>query len=127
MAKKAKPVVEEVKPPPPKPAKSAQPPLRGKEGLRAPQIRILQALSKSKTPLNRAEIASQAPCDVASLTEQLGSLDEAKRLVNDVKHFPSLLSLGFVKSDTGESGVVYSITANGRKALEKAAGKEGRP
>src|SRR5947207_2852249 len=45
---------------------------------------------------------------------------------NDTKHFPSLLTLGYVKSQLAadESGkTVYAITASGRKAGEKSDGQ----
>lgn len=97
-----------------------------KEGLRNPQVRILAALAKHGE-MTRAAIAEKAPVDVATCVEYVGSDDEAKRLANDKKHFPSLVSLGFVKQDwypnkeTDAQGPThYTITAAGKKALEAA-------
>lgn len=107
-----------------------------KDGLRKPQIRILKTLSKNSKPLTRSEIADKAPVDVATCVEYLGSDDDSVRKANDKKHFPSLVTLGFVKATDGSpkkgkdgtfsdnaGPTEYSITATGRKALE-AAGKE---
>jgi hypothetical protein len=95
-----------------------------KTGLRKPQVRILSALSKARGPLNRAAIASKADVDVAGMVEHIGSSDPAKRKANDAKHWPSLLSLGFVKEASNEEeggGSVYEITAAGKKALAEVA------
>lgn len=91
--------------------------------LRGPQVRILEALSKSNKPLSRAEIAKKAKTDLAGLTEQIGSSDPARRKANDKKHFPSLLTLGYLKEgqDKETNAVLYVITASGRKALEGSA------
>lgn len=70
-----------------------------KKGLRAPQLRILKALKKSEaTPRDRNWIAEKAPVDLATCVEYCGSPDPAKRKANDAKHFPSLLSLGFLNA-----------------------------
>ena len=89
------------------------------KGLRKPQVRILVALSKSGKPLSRAEISEKATVDVATCTEYIGSIDEVKRLANDVKHFPSLISLGFIRFAAPEEGkgANYEITAAGKKAV----------
>jgi hypothetical protein len=87
--------------------------------LRTPQVRILTALSKSKAPLSRKELAEKAEVDQAGCTEWIGSSDIAKRKANDAKYFPSLLTLGHVKAEEGESGVTYTITASGKKAIAK--------
>lgn len=92
-------------------------------GLRKPQIRILLCLNKSAKPLTRSQLAEKAPVDAASCVEYLGSHDADIRKANDTKHFPSLLSLGYVKIEEeeqdGRSIMVYSISANGRKILSK--------
>lgn len=92
-----------------------------KEGLRKPQIRILQALKKAGKPLDRKTIAAKAPVDVATCVEYIGSHDDSIRAANDKKHFPSLLTLGFVKfgPSAEEGGVAYEISAKGKQALEK--------
>lgn len=101
-----------------------------KDGLRTPQVRVLKALSLGKA-LTRKQISESGQVDSAGLTEWLGSLDETKRLANDVKHWPSLISLGLVRAELldveGKDTVVYTITAKGKKALaaaEKAAKSE---
>lgn len=95
-----------------------------KDGLRKAQIRILQLLSKASNPLTRPEIAKKAPCDLANCTELIGSHNDDVRKANDAKHFPSLRSLGFVRVEVhdidGKDVFHHSITATGRKALEKA-------
>jgi hypothetical protein len=90
------------------------------EGIRKPQARILEALFKAGHPLSRKQIAEKATVDKAWCTEWIGSNDQAKREANDHKHFPSLISLGFVKfSIPGDRGeVFYEITAAGRKAIK---------
>lgn len=90
------------------------------DGLRKPQIRVLQALGKSKQPLSRKEISDKGEVDLAMLNSYIGSHDTKIRAKNDKKVMPSLLTLGYVKASDGESGVVYSITAAGKKALEGA-------
>ncbi len=87
--------------------------------LRQPQIRILKALAKNGE-LSRAELAAKAPVDKAACCEFIGSEDKATRLKNDKKHFPSLLTLGFVISALADEGgaVRYAITAKGREAAK---------
>lgn len=94
-----------------------------KKGLRGPQVRILKALKKSEgTPRDRNWISEKAPVDLATCVEYCGSPDPAKRKANDAKHFPSLVSLGFLKiAIPEESGpTVYQITKAGIAALAKA-------
>lgn len=93
-----------------------------KEGLRAPQVRILAALKKSGKAMTRNQLSEKAPVDLAMCTEYIGSTDADKRKANDAKHFPSLISLGYVKFGNGEDagGTVVEITKSGIKALEKA-------
>jgi membrane protein involved in colicin uptake len=103
-------------------AKAEKAPAAKKEGLRKPQLRILQALANTKAVgMTRGEIAEKAPCDVAGCTEWIGSSDAEKRAANDAKHFPSLITLGFVKLGTPAEGGAdyYSITAAGRKEAAK--------
>ncbi len=98
-----------------------------KEGLRKPQVRILAFLAKVNKPQDRNAIAANSPVDLAMCTEYLGSDDEAKRKANDAKHFPSLVTLGFIKAIEpkvieGEpaGGMTYQITASGKVALKAA-------
>ncbi|MCK9569152.1 MarR family winged helix-turn-helix transcriptional regulator [Candidatus Pacearchaeota archaeon] len=103
--------------------KTEKAPREKKEGLRKPQIRILKTLAKANKPLTRAEVSEKAPVDVATCVEYLGSWDDATRESNDVKHFPSLVSLGLVKhvdeDRDGRSVIVYSITAKGKAVAAK--------
>lgn len=96
-----------------------------KDGLRKPQVRILAALARNKAALTRSQIAEKAPVDAAACVEYIGSADEAVRKANDVKHFPSLISLGLVKIEQrdvdGTDTILHTITAKGRTELEKAA------
>lgn len=87
-------------------------------GLRKPQIRVLRLLGKSGKAMDRAAISEKAPVDQASCVEYLGSHDDAVRKANDKKHFPSLVTLGYVAhEDHEDSGVTYEITAKGKKFL----------
>lgn len=103
-------------------AKTETKPREKKDGLRKPQLRILAALAK-RDNLTRAQIAEKAPVDVATCVEYIGSHDDAIRLANDEKHFPSLLTLGLVKAKQvdveGRNVIQYSITAKGRTAVAK--------
>jgi hypothetical protein len=91
---------------------------RKKEGLRKPQVKILACLNKAGRSLPRSLIASKAPVDLAGCCEWIGSPKDEVRKANDVKHFPSLITLGFVKPEVDEEhGNVYSITKSGQKAL----------
>jgi hypothetical protein len=111
-----------------KPAAKAAPSTNGhtprekKEGLRGPQVRILQALKKSTDGMTRNEISSKANVDLASLSGYIGSYDPARR-ANDDQKLMSLLSLKYVKVEKrdidGKDTHITSITASGRKALEK--------
>ncbi len=94
-----------------------------KGGLKKPQIRILKALSDPQvtSPLSRAQISEAGSVDVAMMVEYIGSHDDSRREANDAKHFPSLITLGFVKAEVceGVKGIAYAITANGRKEAAK--------
>lgn len=107
-------------------AKSGKPSKNGaetrrKDGLRGPQVRVLQALAKGKN-MTRPQITEKSGVDQATLTEYIGSSDDETRLKNDAKHFPSLVTLKLVKAAVPEEGTraeCYNITALGLKALEK--------
>lgn len=99
---------------------AASEPRAKKDGLRKGQERILKLLAKSSKPLTRALISEKAPVDVAACTEYLGSSNDEKRLENDVKHFPSLVSLKYIKAEVQEEGgTVYIATASGKAAAAK--------
>lgn len=94
--------------------------------LREPQVRVLKALAKAKSPMNRNDLAEAASCRVHMLSAYLGSNDEEKRKVNDERHYMSLLSLDLVKMQivegkSGRDAVHYTITAKGKKVAEKMA------
>lgn len=93
-------------------------------GLRAPQVRILKALVKAGKPMTRSQISEKAPVDQAACVEYIGSHNPDVRLANDAKHFPSLVTLGYVKAEMhdvdGRDVVQYTVTAKGAKAAEKA-------
>jgi hypothetical protein len=93
-----------------------------KEGLRKPQVRILAALAKAKTPLTRNEIAEKATCDKAWLNSWIGSKNPEIRAKNDKAEFPCLLTLKLVKdNEDEEKGTVYIITPAGKAALAAAS------
>jgi len=94
-----------------------------KSDLRKPQQRILECLAKASQPMTRKEIAEHAGVDSAGCTEWIGSTNDDTRLANDTKHFPSLVSLGFVKQSVnavegGKATAFYTITAVGRKQVK---------
>lgn len=102
--------------------KKAPAPRAKKEGLRAPQERILKTLLAGES--TRKQLAEKATFDVTMGTEYLGSSDDEVRIKNDTKHFPSLISLGFVKAEEhedseGRKQTFYKITAEGKKAAAK--------
>ena len=90
--------------------------------LRAPQLKLLAALKKAPNhTLVRSALVEK--CPGVGLTEHLGSSkpDAAKN-----KYTVSLIEQKFVKASVSEeeSGILYTATAAGLKALEKAtAGK----
>jgi hypothetical protein len=91
--------------------------------LRKPQVRILQCLFKAGKELTRAQIAVKAPVDPAGCVEWIGSHDPDKRAANDVKHFPSLVTLDFIKQEQhdvdGKDVIVYLLTAKGKAVSAK--------
>lgn len=117
------------KPPVPKkkasePEKIEAPKEPAQPTLRTPQVRVLAFLAKQKKPVTRKQISEGAPVDVAWCTEYLGSDNDAKRLANDAKHFPSLITLGYITATPGETDdkpvTTYTITDAGRAAVKNA-------
>lgn len=101
---------------------TAEAPAKEKKGLRSPQERILKALAKAGEALTRKDIAAAAPVDVACCVEYIGSPNPEKRAANDTKHFPSLLTLGYVKEVKHEGEPPkYDLTAAGKKVAAKLA------
>lgn len=98
-------------------------PREKKEGLRKPQIRILHALAKAGKPLTRGQISDKAPVDNACCTEYIGSDDAEVRAANDKRRFPSLLTLGLLKTvphqDGDKATTAYDLSAKGAKEVEK--------
>ncbi len=98
-----------------------------KKGLRKAQVKVLQVLLKADG-LNRQQIAEKSGCDLAWMNSWIGSNDKEVRAKNDAKEFPCLLTLGYVKVVPATSddirGTCYSISSNGRKALEKIQKEE---
>lgn len=105
-----------------KPDKAKKSEKKKKGGLRTAQVRILKLLSK-KDLLPRNIIAEKAPVDVANCVELIGSHDPDKRAANDVKHFPSLITLGLVRAEQhdvkGRDTILYRITPKGKSEVAK--------
>lgn len=85
--------------------------------LRNPQILVLEALNKAKNnTLTRAQLVDK--CPGVGLTEHLGSIGGTKN-----KYTVSLIEHKFVKQEqhdiNNKDTMVYTITATGKKALEK--------
>jgi len=105
-----------------------------KEGLRKPQVQLLQALSKSKRPLSRSELASAAaPFDPTKVGDYCGPRPADRTAKAAARYpFPDLVSLKFVRvsftrpaTDGAKGKMQYEITAAGKAALQKAL-KEGK-
>lgn len=99
---------------------------RRTDGLKAWQIRILQALNKSNHPLSRSQISEKARTHPSNQTNAwgIGLADPVKRAAAEKKYgFPSLLTLKYVKESeievNGRTVSGYSITAAGKAALTK--------
>lgn len=98
-----------------------------KEGLRKPQVRILDALAKAKGPLSRGKIIERITQNgkATAIGDALGCKDVALREARDAQvGYKSLLSQKLVRQldldVDGHKETVYEMTAAGRKALEKA-------
>jgi hypothetical protein len=115
---------------------------RRKQGLRAPQVRILKALSKAKAPLNQYTLCGKASVDPGWLPDALfGRIGDDDSKVGKYRTeatplglaraekigFPSLLALKLVKCKLidvdGRTERVWEITPAGRKAVEGLNGK----
>jgi hypothetical protein len=115
---------------------------RRKTGLRAPQFRILRALTAAKRPLTGKEICEQAPVDSAWLADALfGRIgDQEGRVLTkptplgqaqeQKQGYKSLLGLGFVKAQmldvNGKEERVWEITSAGIENLKEGDKAEGR-
>lgn len=95
-----------------------------KEGLRKPQVRVLQALKSGKS-LDKKQLSAAANVDYAMLNSYVGANDLTKREANDIRYYPCLLSLKFVKEEVhdvdGRDTRQYSITSLGKKELAKVS------
>lgn len=143
LARKPKAVAPKAEAPAAKPAKAVKPakakkadkkteetpkPEKGvgrvkKEGLRIPQVRILEAVSKAADGLTRSQISTNAKVDPA-MQHYLGPVDPARVESQAVKEgFPSLLSLKYLKQSKqdvdGKDVILYTITKAGQNALAK--------
>lgn len=91
------------------------------DGLKKPQVRILEALSDGNW-LSRAEIATKAKVDNASLTGYLGSMDPETREKNDTEWYMCLMSLKCVKSkvtdENGKDVPRFAISAIGKAKIK---------
>lgn len=103
------------------PARSSTP--KRKDGLRKPQVRILNYLVKQKKPRTRSEISEGADVDLAMLNSYIGSHDDSKRAANDKANYPCLRTLKLVKVTKedidGRDTIVHVITVTGKKAVSK--------
>lgn len=109
-----------------KPAPAAKTETNGaapKKDLRDGQVRILKALLKAGRSLTGSDLAAKAEVD-PSLIGNLAGYRNAEINARPV-HAQNLLNRGFVKFVQGEKDgretTEYTITAAGRKALEKAS------
>jgi hypothetical protein len=101
-------------------------PTTGKTGafpeLRKPQIRILKCLADGRAR-TKPQIVKDARVERGWCTSYLGSNDPEKRAYNDTREFPSLLTLGYIRSETVDAGgkdiYVYEITDKGRKVAAR--------
>lgn len=94
-----------------------------KDGLRKPQIRVLQALLEAGKPLDRKQISQLGNVDYAMLNSYIGAYNDDVRAKNDRVVMPSLYTLGYIKfskQDVDGRDVIFNVlTATGRKAIEK--------
>jgi hypothetical protein len=85
--------------------------------LRQPQIRILETLAASPTPLNRAELSGRTGIQKDNLGGYLGSSRLGVRWLEDFKLL-SLLSRGLIEvASHDERGDRYRITPDGELAI----------
>lgn len=115
---------------------AAREPRARKEGLRVPQIRVLQVLTKSKGPLSRSAISVKCGNKTTVVVGRaVGYSDPARRATFEQTKdgggspgspCPSLLTLGYVKEREldveGVSETVLELTPKGAKAFQ-ALGK----
>jgi hypothetical protein len=92
--------------------------------LRKPQIRILKCLADGRAR-TKPQIVKDARVERGWCTSYLGSNDPEKRAYNDAREFPSLITLGYIRSETVDAGgkdvYVYEITEKGRKVAARLA------
>ena len=103
--------------------KTAEKKVASTPALRQPQVRILEALAKSKKPLTRKMIVEATGLDTAWMTTWCGPQDATARKASDEKYkLLSLTTRKYIAEQIveDERGVAYTITAAGRKALEAA-------
>lgn len=86
-----------------------------------PQTRILLFLAKNEgKTFSRKAISGKQAADVdyPYCTSHLGSERDDIRAKNDVKIYPSLKSLGLVRSVASQGGTEYAITELGKRFVE---------
>jgi hypothetical protein len=92
--------------------------------LRKPQIRILKCLADGRAR-TKPQIVKDARVERGWCTSYLGSNDPEKRAYNDAREFPSLLTLGYIRSEIVDAGgkdiYVYEITDKGRRVAARLA------
>jgi hypothetical protein len=92
--------------------------------LRKPQIRILKCLADGRAR-TKPQIVKDAMVERGWCTSYLGSNDPEKRAYNDAREFPSLITLGLIRSETVDAGgkdvYIYEITDKGRKVAARLA------
>lgn len=96
-----------------------------KAGITVPQLHVLRALSKAPNGLTRPQIAEKVKVTM-SMTDHLGPVFvEDNAGVEKRNGFATLVGLKFVsckmEDDNGRDSVRCTITAPGKRALEKAA------
>lgn len=94
-----------------------------KDGLRGPQIRILQTLARNSRPLSRKQIAEKAGVDPTKIGDYAGPRPDSQSFETAEKWpFPDLHTAKLVRVEQhdidGRDVLCYTITAAGRKALE---------
>lgn len=101
----------------PKAKKAAAPKAVASNGdLTKAELRVVSVIAKAKGPLTRKQ--------VAGAVAKLGIACYNDRISNESKTYAKLIAGGYVKQDTleidGVKEVVHSITAKGKKTVEKA-------
>jgi hypothetical protein len=97
-----------------------------KPGLRKSQMQILLALADGRA---RTKVQIMKDSGVRNwLCSLIGANDEEIRAKNDVRRYPSLLTLGLIQSEKmdvgGQDTYVYEITPKGRRTIASLSATE---